>query len=69
MFSPIQTKLLVIVIALLAGIASYVAYQKHQQQAEQTKVNNLTQHLRPDEKKALDATSNWGKAIGKQHLK
>ena len=69
MFSAIQTKLLVIVIALLASIASYFGYQKHQQEAEQAKVNNLMQHLRPEEKKALDATSNWGNAIGKQHLK
>ena len=69
MVTAIQTKLLVIAIALLASIASYFAYQKHQQETEQAKVNNLMQHLRPDEKKALDATTNWGKAIQKQHLK
>ena len=69
MVSAIQTKLLVIAIALLASIASYFAYQKHQQEVEQAKVNNLMQHLRPDEKKALDATTNWGNAIQKQHLK
>jgi uncharacterized protein (UPF0333 family) len=69
MLSAIETKLLVIVIVLLASIASYFAYQRHQQEAEQAKVNNLMQHLRPDEKKALDATSNWGNAIQKQHLK
>ena len=69
MLSAIQTKLLLIAIVLLAGIACYLAYQKHQQEAEQSKVNNLMQHLRPDEKKALDATSNWGNAIQKQHLK
>lgn len=69
MLTAIQTKLLVIAIALLASIASYCGYEKHEQQVEQAKVNNLMQHLRPDEKKALDATSNWGNAIQKQHLK
>jgi hypothetical protein len=69
MISAMKTKLLVIAIALLASIASYFAYKKHQQDAEQAKVNNLMQHLRPDEKKALDATTNWGHAIQKQHLK
>jgi hypothetical protein len=69
MLSAIQIKLLAIVIALLASIASYLAYQKHQQEVEQAKVNRLMQHLRPHEKKALDATSSWGNAIQKQHLK
>jgi type II secretory pathway component PulL len=69
MLSAIRTKLLFLAVALLASIAAYCAYQKHQQAAEQAKVNNLMQHLRPDEKKALDATTNWASSIQKQHLK
>jgi type II secretory pathway component PulL len=69
MISALQIKLLLLILALLAGIASYCAYQRHQQELEQAKVNSLYQHLKPDEKKALDATGNWGNAVQKQYLK
>jgi len=69
MTSALQTKLLILIVALLAGIASYVAYQRHEQQVEQTKVNNLNQHLRPDEKRAMDATTHWVDSIHEQQLK
>lgn len=69
MFSALQTKLLIVVVGLLASIASYFAYEKHEKQVEQNKVNALHQNLRPDEKKALDGTSPWGKDVNKQALK
>jgi len=67
--SALQTKLLIVIVGLLASIASYVAYEKHESQAEQTKVNNLYRNMQPDEKKALDNTTSWGKDVNKQQLK
>jgi type II secretory pathway component PulL len=69
MISVLQTKLLIVIVALLAGIASYFAYQRHEQQVEQMKVNSLYRHLRPDEKRAIDATSRWGNEVNKRQLK
>ncbi|MGI9070441.1 MAG: hypothetical protein ACR2JB_03700 [Bryobacteraceae bacterium] len=66
MLSAIQTKLLIVIVALLVGIASYFGYQKHEHDLEQRKVSRP---LRPDEKKALDATTNWAEPIHKQRLK
>jgi type II secretory pathway component PulL len=69
MISALQTKLLIVIVALLTSIASYFAYQRHEQQIEQMKVNNLYRHLRPDEKRAINAMSNWGNGVNKQQLK
>jgi hypothetical protein len=58
-----------VIVGLLATISSYVAYQRHERQVEQAKVNNLYRNLRPDEKKALDGTTTWGNKVNKQQLK
>jgi len=68
MISALQTKLLIAIVALLAGIASYFAYQRHEQQIEQTKVNDFGRPRTPQEKKAVDAASSWGNAVNKQKL-
>lgn len=69
MISAIQTKLLIVVVALLASIACYFAYQRHEQQAEQTKVNNLGRPVTAADKQAVNAASSWGTAVNKQRLK
>jgi hypothetical protein len=68
MISALQTKLLIVIAALLAGIASYFAYQRHEQQVEQTKVNNFGRPRTPEEKKAVNAAGSWGNAVNKQKL-
>lgn len=47
MFSALNTKLLIVIIALLTSIASYLAWQKHQIVAEQ---QQMSRPMRPDEK-------------------
>jgi hypothetical protein len=53
MLSAINTKLLFVVIALLASIASYCAYEKHKQEVEEQKAREMLRPARPDEKRAL----------------
>jgi flagellar basal body-associated protein FliL len=69
MLSAINTRLLIAIVALLASIASYFAYQKHQQQVEQQKVNSAYKNMTPQQKKAVDGLSNWGKSARDQKLK
>ncbi|HVI80149.1 MAG TPA: hypothetical protein VM715_18695 [Candidatus Acidoferrum sp.] len=69
MLSAIQIKLLLVIIGLLASIGSYLAYEQHQQQVREAKVKSLFRAPRPDEKKALDASSSWGSQVNKQRLK
>ena len=69
MLSAIQTKLLIIAVALLASIASYLAYERHERQVEQTKVNTLDRPVTQSDKQAVRAASTWGSAVNKQQLK
>lgn len=61
MFHAIQTKLLLVIIALLASIASYLGYQKHKELVIEKRAQRLVRPLRPDEKQAIDDLKNWGK--------
>jgi hypothetical protein len=61
MFDAIQTKLLLIIVALLASIASYLGYEKHKQEVVEKRAQQLVRPLRPDEKQAIDDLKSWGK--------
>ena len=61
MFHAIQTKLLLVIIALLASIASYLGYQKHKEQVVGKRAQQLVRPLRPDEKQAIEDLKSWGK--------
>lgn len=61
MLNAIQTKLLIGVFVLLAGISSYLAYEKHQRDAEQQKVNDAVQRLKTEAPKELP--SGWAKSL------
>jgi hypothetical protein len=61
MMNALQTKLLLVIIALLASIASYLGYQKHKEEAAEKRMQQLDRPLRPDEKQAIDDLKNWGK--------
>lgn len=61
MLHAVQTKLLLVTIALLASIASYLSYEKHKQESIEKRAQELTRPLRPDEKQAIDDLKSWGK--------
>ena len=61
MLTAIQTKLLIGVVVLLAGISSYLAYEKHQRDVEQQKVNDAVQRMRTEAPKNLP--SGWAKSL------
>lgn len=53
MLNAINTKLLLVIVVLLASIASYFAYEKHQQQVEQKKIDAAFQQMKTEGKQAL----------------
>ena len=61
MLSAIQTKLLITIAVLLAGISSYLAYETHRRDAEQRKVDQAVQQMRTEAPKELP--SGWGKSL------
>jgi hypothetical protein len=61
MFNALQTKLLLIIIALLAGIASYLGYARRKQDVAEKRAQQFARPLRPDEKQAIEDLKNWGK--------
>lgn len=69
MNSALQTKLLIAVVALLASLVSYVAFQRHEQQVEQRKVDNLGKPVTPSDRQAVNAAANWASAVNKSQLK
>jgi hypothetical protein len=66
MFSLLNTKLLLVIIVLLASVVSYLAWQKHQIVAEQ---QQMSRPMRPDEKRTNQAISGWAKSVNKPQLK
>jgi hypothetical protein len=60
MFNVINTKLLVAILAVLASIATYVAYQKHNDEVAAKKAQEMRRQFTPQEKQALPL--NWSKA-------
>lgn len=69
MISPLNSKLLIAIVVLLAGIASYFAYQKHERQIEQQRMQNAYKNMTPQQKKAVNGLGTWGNSAGKQKLK
>ncbi|HTU47449.1 MAG TPA: hypothetical protein VMF91_20470 [Bryobacteraceae bacterium] len=69
MFSALNTKLLVVAVALLASIASYVAYEKHKEEVAEQKRREFYRPPRPDEKKSLDSLTAWGSSPATQNKK
>ena len=61
MHSALHTRLLLIIIALLASIASYLGYEKHKQDLAEKRAQQLFRPMRPDEKQAIDGLKTWGK--------
>jgi hypothetical protein len=61
MIKALQTKLLLVIIALLASVVSYVGYEKHKQEVAEKRAQQLVRPMRPDEKQAIDDLKNWGK--------
>ena len=61
MYNALHTKLLLIIIALLASIASYLGYEKRKQVVAEKQAQRFDRPLRPDEKQAIDDLKNWGK--------
>jgi ABC-type transport system involved in cytochrome bd biosynthesis fused ATPase/permease subunit len=61
MINALQIKLLLVIIALLASIASYLGYEKRKQEAAEKRAQQLVRPMRPDEKQAIDDLKNWGK--------
>jgi ABC-type transport system involved in cytochrome bd biosynthesis fused ATPase/permease subunit len=61
MYNALHTKLLLIIIALLASIASYLGYEKHKQDVAEERAQQFARRLRPDEKQAIDDLKSWGK--------
>ena len=61
MLSALQTKLLITIVALLTGIASYLAYEHQQRVVEQQKVNQAVQRMRTEGTQVLP--SGWAKSL------
>jgi hypothetical protein len=61
MINALQIKLLLVIIALLASIASYLGYEKRKQEAAEKRAQQLVRPMRPDEKQAIEDLKNWGK--------
>lgn len=53
MINAINTKLLVVIIALLASIASYLGYEKHKQDVIDKKAQELRRPPTQEQQKAL----------------
>lgn len=69
MLSALNTKLLIVIVALLASIASYFAYTKHKDEVAEQKRREFYRAPRPDEKKSLDTLTSWGSSPATQNKK
>jgi hypothetical protein len=63
MTNIINTKLLLIIIALLASIVSYIAYEKHEQALERARTQQLLEQQRAGQKQANQGLQGLSKAI------
>jgi hypothetical protein len=61
MLTAINTKLLIGIVLLLAGISSYLAYQRHLQNMEQQKVDRAFEQMRTEGPKSMP--SGWAKSL------
>jgi hypothetical protein len=60
MLNVINTKLLAAILAVLAGIASYFAYEKHKQEDATRKSQEMRRPFTPEEKQTLP--KGWSKS-------
>jgi len=64
MFNALNTKLLIVIAALLASIAAYLAYEKHQQAEVQRKAEERFEQMRKQGQKAQP--QRWGDSLKKK---
>ena len=67
LLNVVSTKLLIAVLAIVAAIGSYFAYEKHEQLIEQRKVEEAARRMKTEGKQALP--SGWGKALNDKNKK
>lgn len=68
MVTALNTKVLIVIVALLASIASYFAYEKHKEQVTERKIQEFRRPMTPQEKKDVDdALTGWGKSPATQN--
>lgn len=63
MLNAIQTKLLLVIAALLSSLVGYAAYQHNQQLEREKQVKELFREMRPDEQAAQP--KGWAEALKK----
>jgi hypothetical protein len=61
MFQTIQTKLLLVIVVLLAGISSYLAYEHYERVVEEQKTEKSFERMRTEAKKEMP--SGWAKSL------
>jgi positive regulator of sigma E activity len=59
--TAIQTKLLIAVVVLLGGVCSYLAYERHERNVEQQKIDQAVHELKTEGQKELP--SGWAKSL------
>ena len=64
MFTALQTKLLLAIVALLTGIASYLAYEHEERKTEQRKVDQAAERMKTEASQVLP--SGWAKSLKKK---
>jgi hypothetical protein len=70
MFSALNTKLLIVIVALLAFIAAGVAYEVNKDRAIERQRKEFLRQPTAKEKKDLDdALTGWGKSAATQNKK
>jgi uncharacterized protein HemX len=67
MLNAVNTKILIAILVLVAAIASYFAYERHQQQVEQKKVEDAFRRMKTEGKQSMP--SGWGKALNDKNKK
>jgi len=63
MTSIINTRLLLIIIALLASVVSYIGYEKHRQAVERARTQQLLEQQRAGQKQANQGIQGLSKAM------
>lgn len=61
MLTAINTKLLVGIVLLLAGMSSYLAYERHLQNLEQQKTDRAFEQMRTEGSRSMP--SGWAKSL------
>lgn len=67
MTNALNFKLLLVAVALLASIASYFAYEKHKQEVEQQRTEEMLRRAQAEQKK--QQPQNWTKPLRDYRMK